>query len=565
MPSADFARLLENDPANVAALDSIADAFYMEGRLKDAERYFRAAIATAPRDLNLRLMLARLFIRLEYDQQAVDTLDYVLAQDAHNQEALLLLPDALRALGRIDEAHARAKEVLLRFGYRPEFYFYLAGTLRQTLELDDLAQLQPPENLGLAERRLRKRKMAGFLADVATSEGKSRLLRWSGSVQTVSAAISSEPEHGPKIRVGFVCQELRQHPVGRYFLPVMRALRGRHIPNIDIVVYNTGDDLPNDPVYAEIRGVANGTFRSIKDQPVDQVIQTVRGDKIDVLFDLGGHSPRAATWLFEARLVPLQILWLGWGHTMGSPGIDYLLTDKYCKPADLSGIAEKPAVFPGPYMMIAELPEISAKCAPPFRRNGFVTFGQPNRFDKWTKDSIKRDAEIIKQLPGSRLFVFRPDAGAESTRKNIFAAFAQHGIDESRISIRANDAANYGNCFADIDIVLDPIEVSGGATSMDCLMHGVPLLSQVGGQLFQRFSYSFLSYAGLDKLCAYGADEFISIAVALGRDPDRLAELRGGGVRRAVENSPLCDLAAYGRSWSSFIPALLQQHYRAIR
>ncbi len=561
-----FNQILASDPAHEESLIGIADALYYQGRLADAEIHYRTAVFTEPKNLNVRLLLARYYLRLEHDQAALDIIDYVLSHDPGNNGALLLVCDALRRLGRIDESYARAKELILRSGAQGKYYFYLAGILRQTLDWELWQELQSAanDNPGSAERRLRSRNLASFMADAEQDSGK----KW---LQTLARSTVKLPQRlfGDKTarqqpgnfkkteyRIGFVCQELRDHPVGRYFLPLLRASAGGHMPGVKIYVYNTGDNLRNDPVCNEIQSIAGNRFRNVKNMPMDMVLETVRCDNIDVLFDLGGHSPRSATWMFEARLAPIQAMWLGWGHTVGSAGMDYLLADRYCAPSDTRYVDENFAIIDAPYMILPDVPVSVDAFVPPVLQNGFVTFGQPNRFDKWTPASLQRDAQIMRNVENSRLLVFHPDAKSRIARKNILSHFAAQNISSDRIDFIANTSSNYADCLRRIDMILDPIAVCGGATSLDALAHGVPVLTQSGTQMFQRFTESFLRYAGLDNFCARNTDDFISLATSIAGNHELLADYRAGGVARAVAASPLYDLAAYGAAWTAFVAKL---------
>ncbi len=557
-----YRQILNHDSENEDALNGIADALYFQGRLAEAEGDYRTAVFSNPTNLDLRILLARFYLRLEYDQMALNVLEYVLGQNPAHQQASLLICETLCRLGRIDEANARARILLMQHGYDPKFYFYLAGTLRRTLEFGHLQKLEQAGDTDFtaADRRLRSRQLVHFLASAEQDSGKKRLQNLAASLRPRQdrQMVTSAPAKAP-YRVGFVSQELRTHPVGRYFLSLLRAYAAQHMPDLRIHVYNIGDDLPNDPVYAEVRKIAGNHFRTLKNLSMDLVLETVRADHIDVLFDLGGHSPRAATWMFEARLAPVQAMWLGWGHTMGLPGIDYVLVDQYCAPTDRRFLAEECAIIDAPYMILPAPPTLPEKFIAPVLQNGHVTFGQPNRFDKWTPDMIVRDANIMAQLPGSKMLVFHPDASAESARKNIRGQFAAHGIENSRIEFIANTPTNYIDCLRRVDIVLDPIAVNGGATSMDALAHGVPLFTVPGDQLFQRFSYAFLQYARLPQFCAKNQKELVQKTVKFASDAQALAEWRGGGVTKAIAASALCDFAAYGAAWNRLIPQLIDR------
>jgi predicted O-linked N-acetylglucosamine transferase (SPINDLY family) len=75
-------------------------------------------------------------------------------------------------------------------------------------------------------------------------------------------------------------------------------------------------------------------------------------------------------------------------------------------------------------------------------------------------------------------------------------------------------------------VALDPLPVSGGVTTLDGLMQGVPAITLAGAAPTGRITASILAYAGLtDAICAT-PDAYLRAAVALAGDPARLAELR---------------------------------------
>jgi predicted O-linked N-acetylglucosamine transferase (SPINDLY family) len=556
---------LKIDPTHDAALEGLADAFYYDGRIEQAVPYFQHAVDVQPADLKNRIRLARLYARLEYDHEAVRILEYVLGTDPQNLEAHCLICEPLRYLNRAHEAHSHAKIALRLSNYDPKIYFYIIGTLRQTLEWDEIEKLKTGrwDDINQPERRLRKRTLVGLLADSGTRQETQKLLHISRSEPRANQInpITSSPGK-QKFRVGFVCQELRQHPVGNYFRPLLQAYTAGLMPNIEIFVYNTGDEIAADPVQQELKKNTGDRWRILKGLPLAQTLEMIRGDEIDVLFDLGGHSPRAAAWMFEARLAAIQIMWLGWGHSVGSPGIDYLLADPYCAPIDSDSVAEKLAILPAPYMQIPEMPALPKDFIPPILRNGYATVGYLNRFDKLTPATLDRDAQVLKAMPDTRVLIFRPDAENSAIKKNLTLEFMKRGISADRLTYKSNTPAEYAECIGEIDMVMDPIDVSGGATTMDLLSYGVPVIACAGSTMFKRFSYSFLRWARLDELCAHMVEDSADIAFKLLQNPRKLAALRGGGVREAVASSPLCDRALYGASWNALIPKLIHEHFQ---
>jgi len=69
---------------------------------------------------------------------------------------------------------------------------------------------------------------------------------------------------------------------------------------------------------------------------------------------------------------------------------------------------------------------------------------------------------------------------------------------------------------------------------------GVPVITLAGTAYHSRVGISLLSNVGLSDLVAKTPDEYISIAVNLAKDLDRLQSLRER-LRDMMSHSPLCD------------------------
>jgi predicted O-linked N-acetylglucosamine transferase (SPINDLY family) len=68
---------------------------------------------------------------------------------------------------------------------------------------------------------------------------------------------------------------------------------------------------------------------------------------------------------------------------------------------------------------------------------------------------------------------------------------------------------------------------------------GVPVVSLVGENLYERISYTMLIQLGLKELCALTLDDYLKISVALAQDGDRLLRYRHS-LRTRMRESALC-------------------------
>jgi predicted O-linked N-acetylglucosamine transferase (SPINDLY family) len=70
------------------------------------------------------------------------------------------------------------------------------------------------------------------------------------------------------------------------------------------------------------------------------------------------------------------------------------------------------------------------------------------------------------------------------------------------------------------DLVLDPFHFGGCNSSCDALSLGVPVVTLPGSQLPGRFTLGLYQEIGLDTCVARSADEYVEIALRLGRDAE---------------------------------------------
>jgi predicted O-linked N-acetylglucosamine transferase (SPINDLY family) len=80
--------------------------------------------------------------------------------------------------------------------------------------------------------------------------------------------------------------------------------------------------------------------------------------------------------------------------------------------------------------------------------------------------------------------------------------------------------------MANVDISLDTFPQTGGVSTWESLQLGVPVVTQLGGNLSSRASGGILSAVGLPDWVADSTAQYIDIAVARGARLEELADLR---------------------------------------
>ncbi len=131
-----------------------------------------------------------------------------------------------------------------------------------------------------------------------------------------------------RLRVGYVSPDFVNHAVAFFIEPVL-AQHDRD--RFEIFCYS--DALAPDAVTRRLRSHPV-QWRDIARASDEQVEALVRGDGIDLLVDLAGHTARHRLAVFAQRPAPVQVSWLGYPNTTGLAAIDYRLTEAVSDPPD---------------------------------------------------------------------------------------------------------------------------------------------------------------------------------------------------------------------------------------
>ena len=341
------------------------------------------------------------------------------------------------------------------------------------------------------------------------------------------------------LRVGYVSSDFCQHTVGIFFKEILRS---HNKERIEAYTYSSGSVTD---WFTEIIQ-AHSNFRQVSHLSNAELAQLIENDHIDVLIDLSGHTAGSRLSMFAHRPAPIMLSWLGYFATTGLEYMDAVLLDRWhCSDSVSEQFIEPIAhlsqgrlcfypAFPAPLLQ-----------EPPSIKNGFITFGSFNNPMKISEQVVAVWAKLLLRVPRSRLILKYYSFGDSSVRKRYFDLFSKYGVAQSRIKFRKHMIpflmmAEYG----EIDISLDPFPFTGGMTSLFSLWMGVPIISLAGELPISRQTKSFLDLVGLNDLVAYTYDEYVSKAVALANDPQRLTEIRES-LRQKMLESPLCDAKKY--------------------
>ncbi|MDO9277498.1 MAG: methyltransferase domain-containing protein [Polaromonas sp.] len=364
------------------------------------------------------------------------------------------------------------------------------------------------------------------------------------------------------LRIGYVSADLCQHTVGLFVKDVLQAHKspsgGVGANAVTVFAYSSGQ--VSDWVSDAIRAAC--TWREVAGLDDAALAALIRQDQIDVLIDLSGHTAGSRLTVFAHRPAPVQVAWLGYFATTGLRYMDAVLLDEWHAPAGTQAQFAEPIVhLPGGRMCYQPVPWAPAVAPPPCLQTGHITFGCFNNTGKLNAGVFDVWSQVLAAVPQSRLVLKWRSLADEPLCDSIRMAFADRGIDPSRIELRpASFHADVLQQYADIDIALDPFPFTGGLTSCEALWMGVPVITWPQSRVVSRQTFAFLSAIGLVELAAKDAADYVHIAQTLAADRARLTHLRST-LRSTLQASPLMDVAGFTRQ----LEATLSDLHHAIK
>jgi predicted O-linked N-acetylglucosamine transferase (SPINDLY family) len=147
----------------------------------------------------------------------------------------------------------------------------------------------------------------------------------------------------------------------------------------------------------------------------------------------------------------------------------------------------------------------------------------PQRLFKFHPDFDALIGGILRGDPKGRL-VLVEDAGRERLQARLAAALPD--VAERIVFLPRQSGAAFSRLVGACDVMLDTLHFNGMNTSLEAFAAGTPVVTLPTE--FQRGRHTAGMYRrmDIDEAVARDAEDYVRIAVSLGREPDRRAALR---------------------------------------
>ncbi|HEU0306184.1 MAG TPA: tetratricopeptide repeat protein [Lysobacter sp.] len=516
-------RALTLRPGHPEALARLGRAQWMQGRRSDAVASLRAAAASAPLHPGIAVWLGHAL------------------EDAGEAEA---------AADAYAHAHALVPD-------EPQIAAYLLAWRRKLCDWRDLDALSLQVRTAVRQGRAMVEPFA-FLSEDSTAAEQLQCARLRASalargVRPLPPAAARARADG--IRVGFLSNGFGAHPTGLLTVALFEALRTANGFAAHLFALNRDDDsLVRQRLHAATQ------MHDVAGLPHAQVARRIRDAGIDVLFDLRGWGGGGAPEVLAMRPAPVQVNWLAYPGTSGAPWIDFVLADGFVLPDALAAhFSERVVRLPRCFQ-----PTDTARAIPPAPPRGEcglpertadagVVFCCFNNSYKLNPRSMARALAVLRDVPGSVLWLLSGPGRADERLREFAKA---QGVEPQRLVFMPKQPhAEYLARLQHADLFLDTEPYNAHTTASDALWAGCPVLTRPGETFAARVAGSLNHHLGMDSMNVDSDAAFVARAVALGRDAQALAGLRGQVARRRHE-SGLFDMAGFARDFAEAVKGM---------
>ncbi|MEP6873420.1 MAG: tetratricopeptide repeat protein [Burkholderiales bacterium] len=591
-----FRLAVDDNPRDTVYLLNLARAQLMNSQLDEALRSAQAVLALTPDDSIARSIAAECLNRQHRYAEAVACLQQQPAHIARTTEYHQNLSEALfnagmhkEAIGALFDAlkgnmahamsHYRLGLSFNALGMKAEATECLRTALLLGMGPGDLAAQgllafierelcrwqHATEDVAALRRLVRAlpenaAQWASVFAQVTLTDDASEHLRAARScvgftVRGIEAFAPVAPRPlGKRLRVGFVSADFHQHATAVLMAEVFEMLdRDR----FETTFYSHGPE-DGSAMRQRLRRAADHFVESAGLSDLE-VAQRVRGDEIDVLIDLKGHTRDSRLGIMAYRAAPVQATFLGFPGTTGADFIDYFIGDEIVSPlSHAQHYSEKLALMPQCYQpndrqRPRPLPITRAEAGLPESALVLCGFNQPFKlspevFDVWCR--------LLHQRPDAVLWLLQWNPTAPVQLRKEAAA---RGIDPQRLVFAPKlGMSAHMNRLALADLFLDSWPCNGHTTASDALWAGVPVVTWTGPSFASRVAASLLQAVGLPQLACDTLADYERAVLALAADPGRRVALREHLVA-ARDTAPLFDSTGYTRDFGDLLWAMAER------
>jgi protein O-GlcNAc transferase len=536
---ADFAQALTIKPDYLPAFLGRAIALTQLGRAAEALPGLDQILVLRPDHVDAWFHRGVALDQLGYPAESVAAYDKVLALHPTASAAIANRGIALHALRRLDEAIASFASLEKLLPGNVVALNGLAGLAAHACDWSrhDEFRRMVEKDARAGQRDIHPGTMLAYsnAPDVMLACAKVHARPASGP------AWKAKPFAGPKIKLAYCSADFHAHPMPR----LLAGMFERHDrEKFEVIAISFGPD-DGSPMRARLKA-AFDQFHDVRLSSDAAIADLIAGLGVDIAVDLMGYTTHSRPGLFARRPAPVQASYMGYPGTLGAAHYDYIISDDVVTPqAHQAFFTEKLMPLPDTYWGTDDKRE-DAGPAPsragaglPERGFVFCCFNNnwkigPAQFDSWMR--------LLKAVPDSVLWLLQDSPEAV---KNLRGHAGARGVAAERLIFAPRVTPDEHLARHRLaDLFLDTQPYGAHTTASDALWCGVPVVTELGAGFPGRVAASILTAMGLSELVMKNTAAYEKLALALAKDPAKLAALKAK-IAANRKTTPLFDTARF--------------------
>ena len=400
----------------------------------------------------------------------------------------------------------------------------LSGIIYLKLKICDWDGLEQMKNRLFSLAKNENKKVQPYISLLLTDDiffQKKIAVNWSskylGSTKKTHQFVNE------KIRIGYFSTDFHKHAI----ISLTEKLFENH--NKDkFEIY--GFNLSNTYSKTEFKNNLLKNFNDFFDckyKSKSEIYKICENLNLDFVIDMNMHTHGARPELFQDKLAPIQINFLGYPGTSGNNNYDYIVADQnLISSKQYQYYTEKIIFMPDTYQPNSFKNNTVWKTKRDkfnLPKNKFL-FCCYNNNIKINEFIIKLWVEILKKSENSAICILEENASQVLNLKNTFK---KYDIDESKIIF--SKKVKYQDHLERLtlsDLFLDTFPYGGHTTAIEALNSNLPILTMEGNTFQSKVSSSLLRNLDLNELVTKNEDDYIKKALEIYNNREHLLELK---------------------------------------
>ena len=339
-----------------------------------------------------------------------------------------------------------------------------------------------------------------------------------------------------KIKVGFYSPDFKQHPTFYFIRDLLKNLKNTKYESFALSLSKTHQ---HDNITDKYKNLFDNWI-NLGGKSDQELVNIIQEANIDILIDLVGLWAQNKIDIFNTRICPLQISWLGYNNSSGLKEVDFIL-------ADINAVQDEEKDY---LTKIYKLPKIwNSHCGfeykrvyneLPYKKKDYFTFGSFNNFMKVNDEVLNTWIKILKQVKNSRLVLKSSLFLCEEVIKEKFEKEGLSNSIEIQKKTKREDFLSHINLYDRIDLCLDTFPFTGVTTTFEALWKNVPVITRAGYNFNSRCGESILKNANIENFIAKSNDDYVEKAVYFANNINELEKIRKNLFNKILE-TPLFD------------------------